>query len=176
MPMPWGSMLHIPPTNYHVLAAKQKPCQTAYLLTKNIQEFSWENKDHKNGPLCRKKTREKTKGVGRRTWEEIVKWTWMRALRFQTRVCVGEGEGGETSDIPSLSSGIMFEREWDKTKLNKLWRQRADQRNFLDLGKVWKAVFWPPPGCKGRTLDSLDSWHRDQVPTSMATYHRHVEG
>ena len=136
--------------------------------------------EEKSGGWASRQKKDKTEraiGVGRRTWEEIVKWTWMRALRFQTRVCVGEGWGGrETSDIPSLSSGIMFEREWDKTKLNKLWRQRADQRNFLDLGKVWKAVFWPPPGCKGRTLDSLDSWHRDQVPTSMATYHRHVEG
>ena len=40
MPVPYGSMLHIPPTNSHLLAAKQKPYQQAYLLTKNIEEFS----------------------------------------------------------------------------------------------------------------------------------------
>ena len=36
-------MLHIPPTNLLLLAAKQEPCKEkkkAYLLTKNIEEFS----------------------------------------------------------------------------------------------------------------------------------------
>ena len=32
-------MLHIPPTNHHLLAAKQAPYQKAYPLSKNI-EFS----------------------------------------------------------------------------------------------------------------------------------------
>ena len=38
--MPYGSMLHIPPTNLILLAAKQDPYKKAYLLTKNIEEFS----------------------------------------------------------------------------------------------------------------------------------------
>ena len=38
--MPYGSVLHIPPTNYHVLAAKQEPYLKAYLLTKTTGEFS----------------------------------------------------------------------------------------------------------------------------------------
>ena len=33
-------MLHIPPTNLLLLAAKQEPYKKAYLLTKNIEEFS----------------------------------------------------------------------------------------------------------------------------------------
>ena len=33
-------MLHIPPTNCLLLTAKQKPYKKAYLLTKNIEEFS----------------------------------------------------------------------------------------------------------------------------------------
>ena len=33
-------MLHIPPTNYHLLAAQQKPYQNTYLLPKNIEEYS----------------------------------------------------------------------------------------------------------------------------------------
>ena len=33
-------MLHIPPTNYHLAAAKLEPYHKAYLLKKNIEEFS----------------------------------------------------------------------------------------------------------------------------------------
>ena len=33
-------MLHIPPTNSLLLTAKQEPYIKAYLLTKNIEEFS----------------------------------------------------------------------------------------------------------------------------------------
>ena len=39
-PLPYGSMLHIPPTNCLLLTAKQEPYKKAYLLTKNIEEFS----------------------------------------------------------------------------------------------------------------------------------------
>ena len=34
-------MLHIPPSNLLLPAAKQEPYQTAYLLTKNIVVLSW---------------------------------------------------------------------------------------------------------------------------------------
>ena len=34
------SMLRVPPINYHLLAAKQKPYQKSYLLTQSIEEFS----------------------------------------------------------------------------------------------------------------------------------------
>ena len=40
MPVSYGSMLHIPPTNCLLLTAKQEPYKKAYLLTKNIEEFS----------------------------------------------------------------------------------------------------------------------------------------
>ena len=33
-------MLHIPPTNLLLLAAKQEPYKNAYLLTKNTEEFT----------------------------------------------------------------------------------------------------------------------------------------
>ena len=36
IPVPYGSKLHIPPTNYHLLAAQQEPYKKAYPLTKNI--------------------------------------------------------------------------------------------------------------------------------------------
>ena len=38
--VPYDNMLHIPPTIFFLLAAKQKPYKKAYLLTKNIETFS----------------------------------------------------------------------------------------------------------------------------------------
>ena len=46
-------MLHIPPTNLLLLAVKQEPYKKAYLLTKNIKEFS--GKSFKDGPAGRKR-------------------------------------------------------------------------------------------------------------------------
>ena len=40
MPVSYGSMLHIPPTNCLLLTAKQEPYKKAYLLNKHIEEFS----------------------------------------------------------------------------------------------------------------------------------------
>ena len=40
IPVPYGSMLHIPPTNLLLLAAKPEPYKKAYLFTNNIEEFS----------------------------------------------------------------------------------------------------------------------------------------
>ena len=74
----YSSMLHIPPTSYHILAAKQEPYQKAYLLTKNIEEFS-EKKARRMGQYAGKKREEKKKkteramGVGRITVQKIVK-------------------------------------------------------------------------------------------------------
>ena len=52
----YGSMLPIPPTNYHLVAAIWEPYQKAYLLKKNIEleEFSGQ-KSQENGPIDRKK-------------------------------------------------------------------------------------------------------------------------
>ena len=52
--MPYGSKLHIPPTNYHLLAAQQEPYKKAYPLTKNIWEFSGEKKVRRTEPLAEK--------------------------------------------------------------------------------------------------------------------------
>ena len=38
--VPYGSMLHLTPTIYHLLAAKQEPCQNGHLFKKNTEEFS----------------------------------------------------------------------------------------------------------------------------------------
>ena len=65
-------MLQRPPTNSLLLAAKQEPYKKAYLLTKNIKEFS--GKSSEEWTSRQKKEEEKTEkvtGLGRRTREEI---------------------------------------------------------------------------------------------------------
>ena len=98
-------MLHIPPTNYHFLAAKQEQYPNVYLLTKTIEESFFGEKSRANEPVSGKRrdgkrngSRQKKKrgdstvesndnneGVDRRTREEIVQWNQMTTLRFQTR-------------------------------------------------------------------------------------------
>ena len=41
IPVQYGSMLHIPPTNLLLLAAKQEPYKKAYLSMKNIGRIFW---------------------------------------------------------------------------------------------------------------------------------------
>ena len=79
--MPYGSTLHIPPTNLFLLAAKEEPYKKAYLLTKNIEEFSGKSLEEQ---ASRQKKIERVTGPGRRTREETEKWNQVTALRFQT--------------------------------------------------------------------------------------------
>ena len=53
IPVPYGSMLHIPLTNLLLLAATQQPYKEASLLMKNIEEFL--EKVQENVPAGRKK-------------------------------------------------------------------------------------------------------------------------
>ena len=71
--MPYDSVLHIPPTNYHRLpAAKQKPYQKAYPLTKNIEKKMWKQQQQKKvrrmGQWAEKK-KEKKRRKHRKTKE-----------------------------------------------------------------------------------------------------------
>ena len=81
--MPYGSTLHIPPTNLLLKAAKQEPYQKAYLSKKNTEEFSG-RKFRRKDQQAEKDQIERVTGLGRRTREEIAKWNQMTALRFQT--------------------------------------------------------------------------------------------
>ena len=47
MPVSYGSMLHISLTNLLLLAAKQESYKKAYLLTKNIEEFSGKSSEER---------------------------------------------------------------------------------------------------------------------------------
>ena len=85
-------MLHIPPTNLLLIAAKQEPYKKNYLLTKNTEAFSGKS----SGELISRQKKDKTErvtGLGRRTREEIVKWNQMIALIFRT------GERRQTSPV-----------------------------------------------------------------------------
>ena len=48
IPVPYGSMLHIPPTSLLLIAAKQESYKKAYLLTKNIEEFSGKSSEERS--------------------------------------------------------------------------------------------------------------------------------
>ena len=76
-------MLHIPPTNLLILAAKQESCKKAYLFTKNIKEFS-KKKFRRKDQQAEKGKIERVTALGRRPREEIAKWNQMTTLRFQT--------------------------------------------------------------------------------------------
>ena len=76
-------MLHIPLTNSLLLTAKQEPYKKAYLLKKNIEEFSGKSSEERTSRQ-KKDQIERVTGLGRRTREAIAKWNQMTALRFQT--------------------------------------------------------------------------------------------
>ena len=99
--MSYGSILHIPPTNLFLLAAKQESYEKAYLFRKNIKEFSGKSSEERT-KQAEKDQIERVTGLGRRTREEIAKWNQMTALRFQT--------GGRHQASPASLRGIFTEK------------------------------------------------------------------
>ena len=102
-------MLHIPPTNSLLLTAKQKPYKKAYLLTKNIEEFSGKSLEERASRRKKVKT-ERVTG----TREEIAKWYQMTALGFQT--------GGRHQTFPA-----SLQRRYDVPE-----RIHSDQRRDFE--------------------------------------------
>ena len=80
--MPYGSILHKPPTNLLLLATKQESHKKAFLFTKNTEKNLGKNSEERTSR--QKKKIEKVTGQGRRTREEIAKWNQKTALRIQT--------------------------------------------------------------------------------------------
>ena len=91
-------MLHIPPTNLLLLTAKQEPYKKAYLLKKNVEEFSGKSLEGRTSRQKKKKKTGRVTGLGRRTREEIAKWNQMTAPRFQT--------GGRHQTSPASLRGL----------------------------------------------------------------------
>ena len=92
-------MLHIPPINHHLLAAKQQPYQKAYLSTKNTEDFSGQKKkkSQENGPVGRKRQVRKSNGSRQKN------------KRLDSKVESNDSpeipDRGETSDTPGLPLG-----------------------------------------------------------------------
>ena len=101
IPVSYGRMLHIPLTYLLLLTAKQEPYKKAYLLTKNIEEFSGKSLEGASRQKNCKK--ERVTGLVRRTREETAKWNQITALRFQ------RGERHQTS--PASLQGKKRERD-----------------------------------------------------------------
>ena len=97
--MPYGSKLHIPPTNYHLLAARQEPYKKAKPLTKNIWEFSGK-KSQENGPLAVKRL----DGKSKRTRQKNKR----RDRKGESNDSPEIPDRGKTSDIPGLTSQKTF--------------------------------------------------------------------
>ena len=96
--MPYGSKLHIPPTNYHLQDPQQEPYKKSLILMKNVSEFSgepsWEwtisktiqNRKSKRTSLTRQKNERRDRKAESNDSPEIP-------------------NKGEASVIPSLPSG-----------------------------------------------------------------------
>ena len=130
--MSYGSILHIVPTNLLLLAAKQESYKKAYLLTKNIEEFSGKSSEEWTSRQKKDKTERKT-GLGRRTREVIAKLNQMTALRFQTGGDIRNPRppfGGSWND--GVRSGKSFMRCPKDFRRNEGMRRRrgpGEERN-----------------------------------------------
>ena len=88
-------MLHRPPTNLLLLAAKQESHKKAYLLMKNIEEFL--GKVQKKGPTGRKRSDRK----GNRTMQKNKRGD----IKVESNDSTETQDREETSDILGLPSG-----------------------------------------------------------------------
>ena len=113
IPLPYGSNLHEPSTNYHHVAAQQVMGTKTEEREKkkNLNEKCWRLFWKKSGKwtISRKMARQKSK-TNRKTREKIGKGNQMTALKFKTWENIrhhGLPSGarqGRTSDIPSVLS------------------------------------------------------------------------
>ena len=98
MPMSYGSMLHIPPTNLFLLAVKQEPYKKAYLLTKNIEEFSGKSSGEWTSRQKKKRLDRKSNRIRQRNTSGDGK--------VETNASPEILDRGETPDTPGLPSGV----------------------------------------------------------------------
>ena len=63
--MPYGSKLHIPPTNYHLLAAQQEPYKKSLTLNYKYLRVFWKKVRRMDHKQKNDKT-ERARGLGRK--------------------------------------------------------------------------------------------------------------
>ena len=115
-------MLHIPPTNLLLLAAKQDPYKKSLSLNERYWRIFWK-KFRRKGQQAENDKTERVTGLGRSTRDVMAKWNQMTALRFQT--------GGRHQTSPASLQGPHCEKctstyrshEWIKWD-NSQWTLR----------------------------------------------------
>ena len=107
-------MLHTLPTGYRILAARQESSVKAYLLTKNIEEFSG-GKSQENGQVCRKKEeKKKEKKKDRKSYGSMQK-NKRGDHKVESNDSPAIPDWGETLDVPGLLSGELVKLFFLKT-------------------------------------------------------------
>ena len=91
-------MLHIPPTNLLLLAAKQEPYKKAYLLTKNIGRIFWKRFKSMERQAEEKKKTKRVIGPRQKNKRAASKVESSHSPEIPDR-------GGETSAIPASFPG-----------------------------------------------------------------------
>ena len=104
--MLYGSKLHIPPTNYHLLAAQLEPYEKSLNLNEFCLRVFWREKSQENGPLSEKRHDRKSKRT--------------RQKEEKNKRGDNKGESNDSpeseipdrraSDIPGLPSGVGVKR------------------------------------------------------------------
>ena len=99
IPVPYGSKLHIPPTNYiQKCLTFNGSCLRVFVF---FVVFFWGGGESGEWTVSKNMAKtERARGLGRKIREEIGKGNPMTALRFQTG-------GRQTYDIPGLLSGDL---------------------------------------------------------------------
>ena len=148
--VPYGSMQHLPTTNWLFPAAKQA-IQKAYFLMKSIQEFPG-GKSQENGQLAEKKDKtERATGVDKQ--ERLEKCNQMNALR-----------SNECPKIPDKMGDIRcfwppFEGSWSLSILSTVSATKQTQHFYffiLPLARIaCYSMTFPSCNCNNWFSDSL---------------------
>ena len=97
IPVPYGRMLHIPPTNLLLLAAKQEPHKRVYLLTKNIGRIFWKKFRRMDQQAEKKDRKSNRSGPKNKRGDSIMESNDSSEIP----------DRAETLDIPGFPSGTV---------------------------------------------------------------------
>ena len=109
--MPSGSTLHIPPTNYDLLAAEHDPYKKKPTSQRNVLKNFLEKNIQENGPVGRKKDKtERAMGVVRRTIQES---------KVESNESPEIPEGGKDQTSPASLRGVKQKQTTTTVGLSK---------------------------------------------------------
>ena len=122
--MPYGSKLHIPPTNYHLLAAQQEPYKKSLItLNEKCLRVFWREQSQENGPLAEKWQDRKSKRTRQRKQERQE-----RGIKWQPWYSRQEGPlrhprpsfGGQSSNKLKKATNIQTQNKQNRIINNKI--------------------------------------------------------